>query len=51
MLPAGSCAALPLTIILNDNRMSISPAVGGLNVGSDFPTHSSRTATVKNCSG
>ncbi|WP_321923938.1 1-deoxy-D-xylulose-5-phosphate synthase [Paraburkholderia guartelaensis] len=28
---AGSCEALPLTIILNDNRMSISPAVGGLN--------------------
>jgi 1-deoxy-D-xylulose-5-phosphate synthase len=28
---AGSCERLPLTIILNDNRMSISPAVGGLN--------------------
>jgi 1-deoxy-D-xylulose-5-phosphate synthase len=28
---AGSCETLPLTIILNDNRMSISPAVGGLN--------------------
>ncbi|MCP3715900.1 1-deoxy-D-xylulose-5-phosphate synthase [Paraburkholderia sp. CNPSo 3281] len=28
---AGSCEALPLTIVLNDNRMSISPAVGGLN--------------------
>ncbi|MBN3762174.1 1-deoxy-D-xylulose-5-phosphate synthase [Burkholderia sp. Ac-20365] len=28
---AGACEALPLTIILNDNGMSISPAVGGLN--------------------
>jgi 1-deoxy-D-xylulose-5-phosphate synthase len=28
---AGSCEGLPLTIILNDNRMSISQAVGGLN--------------------
>ncbi|CAD6554363.1 1-deoxy-D-xylulose-5-phosphate synthase [Paraburkholderia hiiakae] len=28
---AGSCETLPLTIVLNDNRMSISPAVGGLN--------------------
>jgi 1-deoxy-D-xylulose-5-phosphate synthase len=28
---AGSCEELPLTIILNDNGMSISPAVGGLN--------------------
>ncbi|MFM0339479.1 1-deoxy-D-xylulose-5-phosphate synthase [Paraburkholderia fungorum] len=28
---AGSCERLPLTIILNDNRMSISEAVGGLN--------------------
>ncbi|CAG9231209.1 1-deoxy-D-xylulose-5-phosphate synthase [Paraburkholderia caribensis] len=28
---AGSCKSLPLTIILNDNGMSISPAVGSLN--------------------
>ncbi|WP_042261685.1 1-deoxy-D-xylulose-5-phosphate synthase [Paraburkholderia heleia] len=28
---AGSWEMLPLTVILNDNRMSISPAVGGLN--------------------
>ena len=28
---AGSCNALPLTIIVNDNGMSISQAVGGLN--------------------
>jgi 1-deoxy-D-xylulose-5-phosphate synthase len=28
---AGSCKELPLTIILNDNGMSISPAVGSLN--------------------
>lgn len=28
---AGACETLPLTIVLNDNRMSISPAVGGLN--------------------
>ncbi len=28
---AGSCERLPLTVILNDNRMSISEAVGGLN--------------------
>ena len=28
---AGACKELPLTIILNDNGMSISPAVGALN--------------------
>jgi 1-deoxy-D-xylulose-5-phosphate synthase len=28
---AGACEALPLTVILNDNGMSISPAVGALN--------------------
>jgi 1-deoxy-D-xylulose-5-phosphate synthase len=28
---AGACEELPLTVILNDNGMSISPAVGGLN--------------------